>query len=115
MKKLAVLILAATGFAAQAQCVGSGSLQTCFDSSGNSYTINRMGNYTHMDGNNSRTGSNWSQDSYSSGNITNHWGRAANGNSWNGTTINSGGTQFHFGTDSNGRSFNKICTQAGCF
>jgi len=45
-----------------AECIGSGSFQTCNDDSGNSYTINRYGNSTTMNGYNAQTGSSWSQN-----------------------------------------------------
>jgi hypothetical protein len=45
-----------------AGCIGSGSFQTCNDDSGNSYTINRYGNSTTMNGYNAQTGSSWSQN-----------------------------------------------------
>ena len=46
-----------------AGCIGLGSLQTCNDDFGNSYTINRYGNSTTMNGDNAQTGSSWSQNS----------------------------------------------------
>jgi hypothetical protein len=39
-----------------AGCIGSGSFQTCNDDSGNSYTINRYGNSTTMNGYNGAEG-----------------------------------------------------------
>lgn len=70
--------------AASATCFGTDSFQTCYDSdSGNNYSIQRFGNTTTMQGSNSRTGSRWSQESYSFGNSTHHYGRDADGNSWN--------------------------------
>lgn len=82
----AIILLAASQ--AYAGCFGSKSFSTCQDDSGNNYTISRFGNSTHMDGYNSRTGSNWSQDSYSFGKTTNHYGRDADGNSWSTTCYN---------------------------
>lgn len=41
-----------------------------------------------MQGHNSRTGSNWSQQSTTFGNSTMHSGQDANGDSWNSTCIN---------------------------
>lgn len=84
------IVLACTLFAstAGAACFGSSSFQTCNDSSGNSYTINRMGNTTMMQGNNYRTGSSWSQQSTTFGNTTMHSGRDASGDNWNTTCVN---------------------------
>jgi len=98
----------------KAQCIGSGSFQTCTDTSGNSYTINRMGNSTFMNGYNSRTGSTWSQDSTTIGGTTFHNGQT-NGRSWNSIENNVGGQRFINGTDSRGNSFSKTCNQFGCF
>lgn len=82
---LALSLIAAPAFAL---CVGSDTLQSCTDSSGNNYTVTRMGNTTMMEGSNARTGSRWSQDSYSMGNSVLHQGRDSNGNSWSTTCIN---------------------------
>lgn len=116
MKKtlLAALIFAAS-MAANAACVGSGSFQKCTDNSGNTYNVQRNGNTTTVQGYNSNTGSNWSQNSYTNGNTTNTYGTAANGSQWNATTINNGNSSTTFGTDSNGKSFNKTCGPMGCF
>ncbi|WP_128755481.1 hypothetical protein [Metarhizobium album] len=83
---LAASLLASTQ--ASAACYGTRAYQNCYDDSGNTYTINRYGNTTHMYGNNSRTGSNWSQDSYSFGNSVNHYGRDSDGNNWSSTCYN---------------------------
>lgn len=113
-----VILLAAVALlnagVASAQCVGTDSFYTCSDSSGNSYTVNRMGNTTMMNGYNSRTGSTWSQDSTTFGGTTLHSGRAANGNSWNMTEQTFGGTTFYNGTDSRGNSFSGACGIYGC-
>lgn len=67
---------------ASAACFGLSSFQTCSDSSGNRYTVNRMGNTTYMRGNNYNTGSSWSQRSTTLGGTTLHNGYDSNGNSW---------------------------------
>lgn len=84
------IVLACTLFAstAGAACFGSSNFQTCNDSSGNSYTVNRMGNTTMMQGHNSRTGSSWSQNSNTFGDTTFHNGQDSRGNSWNTTCTN---------------------------
>src|SRR4051812_4196421 len=99
--------------AANAGCVGSGSFQTCNDASGNSYTVNRFGNTTTMNGHNAQTGSSWSQNSNTFGNTTTHSGTASNGNSWNSTETRTGNTRSIHGTDSQGNSFSKTCGPFG--
>ncbi len=86
---------------AQASCVGSSTFYTCNDNSGNSYTVQKNGGTTMMNGYNANTGSNWSQNSYSNGSTTNVYGSSSNGSSWN-QTITPSGT---YGTDSQGNSF----------
>lgn len=116
MKNLAALLaLAAAPLVAQANCFGTGSFQTCTDSSGNTYNIQRYGNTTSVYGSNPSTGSQWSQQSHQFGNTTIHNGTAANGRQWNGTTHNLRNFQFHNGTDSRGQPFNKVCGPLGCF
>lgn len=73
---------------ASAMCVGSDTFATCSDDSGNNYTVQRLGNTTYLQGNNYRTGSNWSQESNTIGSTTFHNGRDAQGNSWSSTCIN---------------------------
>ncbi|MDW9459362.1 hypothetical protein GOA57_05230 [Sinorhizobium meliloti] len=82
---LAFSLISAPAFAA---CFGTDTLSTCTDDSGNHYTVTRMGNTTMMEGSNARTGSRWSQDSYSIGNSTIHHGRDSDGNSWSTTCFN---------------------------
>lgn len=55
---LAMAFVTAAG-AAHASCFGSGSIKTCSDSSGNSYTVQQIGNTTYTNGFNSNTGSSW--------------------------------------------------------
>lgn len=79
----AALILCAPAWA---ECVGTSDFQSCWDDSGNNYTVNRLGDMTIMNGHNSRTGSSWSQDSLSvGGDMVIHNGRDADGNSWSAT------------------------------
>ena len=109
---VAALMFPAASFAA---CVGTGAFQTCNDASGNSYSVQRFGNTTSVQGYNAETGSSWSQNSYRSGNTTNTYGTAADGSSWNSTTIRSPGMVQQFGSDSDGNSFSRTCTAAGCY
>jgi hypothetical protein len=107
---VASVLLAAT--AADAMCTGTPGFQTCTDSSGNSYSVQRNGGSTHMNGYNANTGSTWSQNSQTLGNTTFHSGHS-NGNSWNGTTQNIGNMQIHNGMDSRGRPYSRTCQQIG--
>lgn len=109
---LVAAFLAASALSANATCYGSGSFQTCHDSSGNSYSVQRYGNTTYMQGSNPN-GTQWNQTSQTLGNTTYHDGTTANGNSWNGNTMSIGSSQFHSGTDSRGNSYNRTCTRIG--
>lgn len=105
MKKWTLgLVLASGAISAHAFCTGSAAYQICNDSSGNSYTVQRIGNTTYLDGS-SNNGRTWSQTSQTIGNTTFHDGRAANGNSWSGTTTRIGGMLLNDGTDSRGRPY----------
>lgn len=88
MRSLVMIICLFCASHAAAACYGSDSYQTCYDSeSGSNYTVQRHGNTTMMHGSNPRTGSSWSQDSYSFGNSTMHYGRDSRGKSWSQTCI----------------------------
>lgn len=106
--------LAFTASASYANCFGSDAFKTCTDNSGNSYTVQKFGDTTTVQGRNSQ-GDTWSQRSQTLGNTTYHNGTAANGNNWNGTTSTYGGTTVNQGTDSNGQSYRKTCNQYGCY
>jgi hypothetical protein len=109
---VAILSMASTAWAS---CVGSGSFQSCTDSSGNSYSVQRYGNSTYMQGSNAQTGSTWSQNSTTSGNTTFVQGTDSRGGSWNNTIQTSpGGNTFQSGTDSRGNSFSRSCNRYGC-
>lgn len=116
MKRLLVgALLAMSAMAASAACFGSGSLQTCTDASGNSYTVNRMGNTTTVNGYNPSTGSTWNQTSTTMGNTTIHNGVASNGNSWSGSSTSMGNTTIHNGVDSRGNPYTATCIKGyGC-
>ena len=116
MKKLAMLVLAlGLSSAAHATCVGTPGFQSCTDNAGNSYTVQRFGGSTYMQGNNSRNGSSWSQNSQTFGNTTNVYGRDSSGRSWNNTIQTSPGMVQQYGRDASGQPFSKTCTTAGCF
>lgn len=113
---LIVLVLAlVVPITSQAACYGSDSFQTCSDTSGNTYNIQRFGDMTQVQGHNARTGSNWNQTSQQFGDTTQTYGTAANGNSWNATTFSSPGMSTTYGTDSDGNSFSSTCTAYGCY
>lgn len=101
--------------ASSADCIGSGSLKTCFDDNGNSYIVQKFGDSTYVDGSNSRTGSTWSQQSQKLGDSTYTTGRDADGNSWDSTATKMGGSTVINGTDSEGDSFSVICNEHGCY
>ena len=113
---LAFLLLVGLGWTAPASaaCFGSAAYSTCTDDSGNSYSIQRFGNQTFMNGSNAAAGSNWSEHSMTLGNTTYIDGKAANGNSWNETEQHLGNTETYSGTDSNGNSFFRTCGPGGC-
>lgn len=116
MKRLAAALLASLlASTASAACVGSGLFQTCTDSSGNTYTVQRMGNQTTMQGYNPSTGSNWSQQSNTFGGTTIVNGNDSQGRTWNNTIQNMGGGYVHqSGMDASGRPFSRVCGPLGC-
>ena len=97
-----------------ANCVGTANFYTCNDLSGNSYSVNKFGNQTYMNGFNSNTGSQWSQNSSTFGNTTIING-SANGRQWNETIQTAPGITTYSGRDSHGNNFYRVCTTAGCF
>ncbi|MGP3726379.1 hypothetical protein SAMN05421763_11718 [[Luteovulum] sphaeroides subsp. megalophilum] len=107
----AFLLIADAAFAG---CVGSETFQSCWDDAGNSYTVSRYGNTTHLEGSNTRTGSHWSQESQTLGNTTYHQGRSADGGNWNMTQQSIGGSTFYSGRDSDGKAFSGVCGPFGC-
>lgn len=111
----ATLILLALPFAAQAGCFGSGSFRSCTDASGNSYSINHLGNATLMSGYNASTGSSWNQTTNRIGNSSFTHGAAADGSSWNSTATDMGGGYRSIsGTDARGNAFHALCGPMGC-
>lgn len=111
LSSLALLTVASN---AHASCFGSDTYKTCTDNSGNSYSVQKYGNSTYVQGTNAQ-GESWSQQSQTYGNTTYHNGTAKDGNSWNGTTSTFGGTTVHQGTDSRGNGYYKSCNQYGCY
>ena len=89
---------------ASAACYGSYGFSSCFDNSGNSYSVSRIGNSTYMSGLNIDTGSSWSQNSTTIGGSTYHSGISASGNSWSMTQT---GNSI-FGIDSYGNFFSSF-------
>lgn len=112
---LAATLSLAVSAGASANCIGSGSFKTCYDTqTGNNYTVQKFGDQTYMQGNNPRTGSTWNQNSNTIGNTTFHNGQSADGNSWSGTSNRIGGTTFNQGIDSRGNPYSSTCNQYGC-
>lgn len=107
-------VLSLTSGAAFAACIGTGAISTCTDSSGNTYTISRIGNTTTVQGSNAGTGSTWNSTSSRFGSTVVQSGTAADGGSWNQTIIGTGAGTSYFGTDSNGASFSGYCSSLGC-
>lgn len=115
MKSLIItaLVVVMHSSTSHALCVGSGSIQNCTDSSGNSYMVNRIENTTYVNGTNAN-GDSWNSSSMTIGNTTYQNGQAKDGGSWNQTIQNVGGTRYYNGTDSDGNSFSGACNQYGC-
>ena len=117
LKASVFLIFSIFSAFSNASCFGSPNSYTCNDlNSGNSYNVQKIGNTTLMNGFNPYTGSNWSQNSQTYGNITQIQGQT-NGNPWNQTIqhLPSLGTTIYQGTNSQGHFFQKTCNQFGCF
>jgi len=98
-----------------AWCYGSEAYQSCYDTNtGNSYTVQRYGDQTFMQGRNSRTGSTWNQNGQTYGNTTFHNGHSSDGNYWNEAQHQlGGGWRLYTGTDSSGQSFSRTCDSYG--
>jgi hypothetical protein len=110
---LVVAIIAIAPSAADAACFGSQGFQTCYDGSGNSYTVQRYGNTTQLNGY-AADGTVWSQNSQTFGGTTFHNGYTSNGGNWSMTQQQlGGGFQSFNGFDSSGRSFNRTCDSFG--
>lgn len=136
---IAGLALYATAIvSAQAACYGSYSYKTCTDSNGNSYSVQKYGNTTQVNGYNAQTGNSWNQTTNRIGNSSYTTGQDADGNSWtqnsrsvgnttyqdgydsdgrsyNGTIRNNGSSRTYQGTDSDGNYYHKTCNAYGCY
>lgn len=95
------IMLSLIAMPATAQCIGSDTLKTCRDDSGNTYTVTNMGSMTTVQGSNARTGSTWNQQTTRSPGMSITNGRDSDGRSWNSTTTQAG----TFGRDADGNSF----------
>lgn len=113
MKSIVAVVIALSVAAAEASCFGSSNFYTCTDTSGNTYNVQKFGGMTNMQGYNASTGSSWSQNSQTFGNIT-HIQGSTNGNVWNQTIQTMPGMTTYSGTDSRGNYFNRTCTAFGC-
>jgi hypothetical protein len=110
-----VVVLTLVASAASAGCYGTGAFRQCFDDSGNSYSINKLGNTTTLNGYNAQTGSTWSQRSTTLGNTTTHNGYSSDGGNWTMTQRSIGGNTYTSGVDSDGNYFSQTCTKYGCY
>jgi hypothetical protein len=110
---LATAVMLASA-SAHAACIGSGTLSTCYDNNGNTYTVQRLGDSTFVNGHNSNTGSSWSQNSQTVGNSTFTNGTDADGNAWNMQQQRVGNSTLYSGRDSDGNSFSGTCGVFGC-
>lgn len=97
----------------RAACFGTPGYETCTDSYGNQYTVNRFGNMTTMQGYNANTGSQWSQQSNTFGNMTQTYGQT-NGSPWNERqTYYGNGFGSVSGMNSRGQPYSYNCTPYG--
>ena len=106
--KTLVFTLATTLIASQssAGCFGTSNFYSCYDNSGNSYSVSKFGNSTYMTGTNSRTGSSWSQNTSRIGGYSFTNGTSASGRSWSSTSSGLG----TYGFNSTGNSFSNFGT-----
>ena len=110
---LAFAVLVTLSASASAQCVGTGSFKTCFDSSGNSYIVNQTNGTTFVSGSNQN--GTWSSSSTKIGSSVFQSGTSINGGSWNQNIYSYPGGSSVFGTDSDGDSVNSVCNGFGCY
>jgi hypothetical protein len=113
MKHYLAAALLALSANASAQCLGTGNLKTCYDGSGNSYTVNKMGNTTFVNGSNSN--GTWSSTSTKMGNTVFQNGTDIDGNSWNQTIYSTPSGTSIFGTNSDGEPVSSHCNAFGCY
>ena len=100
MKNLIIIGLLTFSSSSFAARYGSDNIYNCSDASGNSYTVNKLGFGTTVNGYNSNTGSSWSQNSNRIGDTTYIRGNS-NGKAWNETITPYSTT----GTDSKGKYY----------
>lgn len=95
MKTLSIIAaigVLALPVAASAMCVGSDTFESCTDDSGNSYTVNRLGGMTQIQGYNSNNGHTWSETEQNLG----------------------GGYHSYSGVNAQGQYYSGTCSQYGC-
>lgn len=110
---LAATLLLSASTISNAACYGTANNYTCNDPSGNTYSVQKYGGMTNMQGYNASTGSNWSQNSQTYGGTTQIQGQS-NGRPWNETIQTMPGMTTYSGSNINGQPFNRICTAFGC-
>lgn len=117
-KSILFLAMLITCFNVQAanNCFGTDNMYTCTDpQTGNTYNVNKFGNTTQVQANNSRTGASWSQSTQNYGGQSNTTGRDKDGNVWQHNTNQVGNTQHYNGNNSNGGYYNGSCNPyTGC-
>ncbi len=110
---LLTALLSCLAFHASADCYGTDTFKTCYDDSGNTYTVQNMGNSTFVQGTNAQ-GESWTQDTYRTDSMSQTYGTDADGNLWNSTSQSLyGGGSMTYGTDSNGDAFSTFCDSFG--
>ncbi|MEK0268305.1 hypothetical protein WM008_01285 [Vibrio vulnificus] len=110
---LLTALLSGLAFYASADCYGTDTFKTCYDVSGNTYTVQNIGSSTFVQGTN-LDGDSWTQDTYRTGSMSQTYGTDANGNLWNSTSQSlQGGGSVTYGTDSSGDSFSTFCDSFG--
>jgi hypothetical protein len=101
----AIALLGLSGIA-HATCYGTQAVQNCYDpNTGNSYSVQRYGSQTNVQGYNATTGSNWSQTSTTIGSTTYTNGSDSQGRPWTETQTRIGNTVNTYGTNAAGQPF----------
>lgn len=92
MKSEFAALLVLSAFGSHAMCCETGSLRTCADDNGSTYTVNQLGSSDFIQGSNSQAG-----------------------NSWNANTYRSGSSTNTYGADSTDQAVNRPCNPFGCY
>lgn len=96
-----------------AGCFGTQALQTCTDALGNTYTVQRFGGTTYIEGRDA-DGLTWRQQSVTRGNDILHSGEISDGTHWTATERNLGAGYTRIeGIDTDGSTFLRVCNWLG--